>query len=124
MPLAQARGHSQHRRAREDHAIVHALEELTRGEREPDAERGTRHPDEAQGAPTRGTRVEALDHGGLRGARGRAEDIRRHDEAHQRPRGGCQGRQEEQAARDEGRPHQVGQRRAAAERARPREREE
>src|SRR5207247_1826553 len=55
---------------------------------------------------------------------GRAEDIRRHDEAHQRPRGGCQGRQEEQAARDEGRPHQVGQRRAAAERARPREREE
>src|SRR5207249_11495479 len=39
VPLAQAGGHPEHGRGGEDHAVVHALEELTRGEREPDAQR-------------------------------------------------------------------------------------
>src|SRR5213592_2655909 len=48
-PLTQARGHPEHRRDGEDHAVVHALEELARAERETDAQRGARHPHEAQG---------------------------------------------------------------------------
>src|SRR5262249_55402712 len=107
-----------------DPPIPDALEELAGGEGEPDPEHGAGHPDHAERPAALRARIDALDDGGLRRRGGGAEEISGHHDTDERPRRADERDEQEHAARGEPRPHQVWQRRPAAERACPQEREQ
>ena len=123
-PLGEARSHAEDGRGGKDPPPVETLEELTAAERHADAERRAGHLHDAEGAAALGARIHALDDGGVRRTRGRAEDAGQDGEADEGPRSRGEGHQEEDPTGDKRRPDEVRERRPRSERPRPRKRQQ
>src|SRR5438093_7468400 len=120
-PQAQARGHAEERGGDEDPAVADPIEKLTGGERQPDAEHRTGHPDQAEGTTALGPRVDPLDDRRMGGCDGGAEEVPRDHETDERPRRADEGDQQEHASGEEGGPDEIRQRGPPVARLRPQE---
>src|SRR5262249_29257287 len=101
-----------------------AFEELADGAGEPDPEQGAGHPDHAERPTASRAPIDALDDRSPRPRGGGAKESTSPRAADDRPSRADQAHEREPAAPGEPRPYQVGQRRPAAERACPQEREQ